>query len=40
MNYKHPYPRIFEDAGFDILSRHLGEALPGKVKLLMTARRK
>jgi trans-aconitate methyltransferase len=40
MIYKHPYPRIFEDAGFDILSRHLGEALPGKVKLLMTARRK
>jgi trans-aconitate methyltransferase len=38
--YRHPFPLIFEKMGYEILSRQLAEQVPGKVKLLMTGRRK
>jgi trans-aconitate methyltransferase len=40
MIYKHPYPAMVRKVGFEILSRQFAEFVPGKVKLVMTARRK
>jgi hypothetical protein len=38
--YRHPYPAIVRRLGFEVLSRQFTEFHPGKVKLVMTAKRK
>jgi hypothetical protein len=39
MIYKHPYPAILRKLGFEVLFSQITETEPGKVKLVMTARR-